>query len=85
MGTGFDSLEESSHTAYFKESADQPDITYHINRQLLYTVMVKAGFTNYPGEWWHFDFGNTVWAALSGLLTTKYGLPENPEGIRERR
>jgi len=29
--------------------------------------MTSAGFTNYPEEWWHFDFGNSFWR-FYGLL-----------------
>ena len=32
-------------------------------RKLLCAVMRKAGFVNYPGEWWHFSYGDRMWAA----------------------
>jgi len=25
--------------------------------------MHSAGFSNFPGEWWHFSYGDRVWAA----------------------
>ena len=25
-------------------------------------VMTKAGFTNLPSEWWHYDYGDRFWA-----------------------
>lgn len=81
MGTPFDDLDEHSHTAYFIESTDPTEKKYNANRQILYTSMVRAGFTNYQGEWWHYDFGNTVWAALKGESKTKYGLPDNPQHV----
>ena len=34
------------------------------NRRLLYNVMTAAGFTNLPSEWWHFDYGDGMWAQL---------------------
>ena len=43
------------------------------NRRLLYHVMVSAGFTNYPDEWWHFDYGNQNWALMSGRKAAVYG------------
>jgi len=64
MGTEFDSFEPQAGTAYFKERAGGEQI--HRNRQLLYTLLVDAGFTNYPEEWWHFDYGNQFWGYLSG-------------------
>lgn len=35
------------------------------NRQILLTAMRDAGFANYPGEWWHFCYGDKMWAAYS--------------------
>ncbi|GAA3965243.1 M15 family metallopeptidase [Allohahella marinimesophila] len=32
------------------------------NRDLLVNVMSKAGFINYPREWWHFSYGDKYWA-----------------------
>ena len=32
-------------------------------RRLLCKVMNKEGFVNYPGEWWHFSYGDQLWAA----------------------
>lgn len=36
------------------------------NRRLLYTVMTEAGFTSFPSEWWHYDYGDRFWAATTG-------------------
>ena len=33
------------------------------NRVLLIKLMTKNGFINYPGEWWHFSFGDREWVA----------------------
>ena len=33
------------------------------NRKLLVCVMTKAGFVNYPTEWWHWSYGDRYWAA----------------------
>ncbi len=34
------------------------------NRKLLINVMEKAGFVNYPTEWWHWSYGDRYWAAV---------------------
>lgn len=60
MGTDFDDFSEKAWTAYFEEN-NISDI-YKENRRILYNVMIKAGFTNLPSEWWHYDFGNSNWA-----------------------
>lgn len=70
MGTEWDSFEESSRTEFFKGK----DSEIHNNRNLLYSIMTEAGFTNYPEEWWHYDFGNQFWGhilkqnAIYGLI-----------------
>ena len=37
---------------------------YHKNRQILWQVMTKAGFRRHPQEWWHFSYGDQLWAWL---------------------
>ena len=32
------------------------------NRRLLFHALRSVGLTNYHREWWHFDFGNQLWA-----------------------
>ncbi len=32
------------------------------NRKILFQVMEKNEFYNYPAEWWHFSYGTTDWA-----------------------
>ncbi|MBX9621816.1 MAG: M15 family metallopeptidase [Alphaproteobacteria bacterium] len=53
MGTGFDCLDDLSHTANPNISAQA-----RANRLLLKTLMEKHGFENYRKEWWHFGFIN---------------------------
>lgn len=35
------------------------------NRRHLSRVMEAAGFVNYPEEWWHFSYGDRLWAQIS--------------------
>lgn len=44
------------------------------NRQKLLDVMLKAEFAPVASEWWHFQHGETYWAAFYGHQTTKYDL-----------
>lgn len=66
MGTPFDDFSVLAHTDSF-ENSDNEEIKN--NRRLLYSVMTNAGFTNYPSEWWHYDF----WASEKGLKTSHFG------------
>jgi len=64
-------------------ATDSEEITpqARTNRQLLIQVMSAAGFLNYPGEWWHWSFGDSGWALRAGLPTCPYGPARPPEGM----
>ena len=42
------------------------------NRKTLLVAMRKAGFVNYPAEWWHFAYGDKMWAAYRNKKTALY-------------
>jgi D-alanyl-D-alanine dipeptidase len=48
----------------------------HKNRTLLLDVMTQAGFANYPVEWWHFCYGDKMWAAYTSKNKCMYGFIE---------
>lgn len=72
MGTPFDATSIISGTRYFEKKLEvegelkEQESKALINRRMLYHVMTHAGFTNYPEEWWHFDYGNQNWAYVQG-------------------
>jgi D-alanyl-D-alanine dipeptidase len=43
------------------------------NRAILRTAMIKNGFVYYPGEWWHYCYGDRMWAAYTGRREAQYG------------
>ena len=50
------------------------------NRRMLIDVMSAAGFSNYPGEWWHWSYGDSAWALRTGAPRAVYGAAVQPEG-----
>lgn len=66
MGTRLSSLSEKTYTNSNKISTRAKK-----NRALLVKVMKKAGFINYPTEWWHWSYGDRYWAAV---LKKKYSI-----------
>lgn len=78
MGTLFDEAVPASHTDHFEQVDDlnpsQRQARDH--RRLLYSVMQQQGFTNLPSEWWHFDFGDQLWAHYGGHGHACYGPTE---------
>lgn len=85
MGGTFDDASPDSYTDYFEpklstkkvsctdasaELESSSGIDARRNRRLLYFAMTKAGFVNYPYEWWHYDFGTQMAAANSTTGTS---------------
>lgn len=60
MGTDFDAFSDKTYTTFFEKKEENVEV--RDNRRLLYHVMTEAGFTNFPSEWWHFDYGDRFWA-----------------------
>lgn len=79
MGSDFDATTERSETLFFEKALasgkalDAQETKALYNRRLLFGVMTEAGFTNYPDEWWHFDYGNQNWSLMSGAEEACYG------------
>ena len=46
------------------------------NRAVLLRAMAGAGFVNYPAEWWHYCFGDRLWAAYGRHPHAFYGFKE---------
>jgi D-alanyl-D-alanine dipeptidase len=48
------------------------------NRVLLAQVLNDSGITNFPGEWWHWSWGEPGWALRTGAPAALYGaVPED--------
>ena len=74
MGTLFDEASPLSYAAALEN--DEADQEARHNRRILFNAMKTAGFTNLPSEWWHFDFGNQLWAYHSGAQQAVYGVAQ---------
>ena len=70
MGSLFDDVTEIAHRDRFETGAGHAisysDEEARANRRLLHWLMSDAGFAGHPNEWWHFSWGDQLWAALSG-------------------
>ena len=51
------------------------DLQRH-NRQTLLVAMLTAGFASLASEWWHFSYGDQVWAWFYGESESLYSLAE---------
>lgn len=71
MGAGYDEMTPLAATGAFEESdCGQPAKEaqlYRSRRRMLMHIMASTGFSNYPEEFWHYDFGNSFWRFYSGI------------------
>lgn len=44
------------------------------NRKILLDAMKGVGFVNYPAEWWHFAYGDKMWAAYRNKKMALYDI-----------
>ncbi|MGL5080725.1 MAG: M15 family metallopeptidase [Microcoleaceae cyanobacterium] len=64
MGSPIDEISPRSFPDHFSQSSDFQEQVYHQNRQYLAQIMGAAGFRQHPNEWWHFSYGDQLWAWL---------------------
>lgn len=62
MGGEIDEISPRSHPDFYASGRDLQQQQYQRSRQLLHRVMTNAGFYRHPEEWWHFSFGDQMWA-----------------------
>lgn len=46
------------------------------NRRILYRALTSQGLQNYPAEWWHYCYGDRMWATYQRKDHAIYGLIE---------
>jgi D-alanyl-D-alanine dipeptidase len=68
MGSTQNETGEKVHTFSKKITEKQKE-----NRSILYKAMTEAGFVNYPLEWWHYCYGDRMWAAYTEKSEAFYG------------
>ncbi|MGF1493130.1 MAG: M15 family metallopeptidase [Microcoleaceae cyanobacterium] len=78
MGSPIDEISSRSFPSHFAESCDPQEQHYHQNRQILAQLMTSAGFQQHPNEWWHFSYGDQMWAWLNrqrddAIMMARYG------------
>ncbi len=69
MGSEFDEPTSRIHPNYYSDLSDPESIQICANRELLNKVMSDQGFHRIPHEWWHFSYGDQIWALLESLKT----------------
>jgi D-alanyl-D-alanine dipeptidase len=71
MGTPFDHFGPESYSDFFEKN--DLNKAMRDNRRLLRNAMAAQGFRVDVEEWWHYDYGNQLWAVSTGESTAFYG------------
>ena len=72
MGGDIDAIGEVSEPEHYADRQDPESRRWHQRRQLLADVMGAAGFAQHPNEWWHYSFGDQLWAWRKGVTVAVY-------------
>jgi D-alanyl-D-alanine dipeptidase len=81
MGSAIDAIGAVSEPEHFAGVAAgladaerrRQALLWHGRRSLLARVMAMAGFAQHPNEWWHFSWGDQLWAWRGGSSPARYG------------
>lgn len=76
MGSPIDECSARSLPDHFAASSHPTEQRYHAHRQALATAMRSAAFAQHPNEWWHFSWGDQLWAWQTGGDRAVYGRVE---------
>ena len=72
MGGEIDAIGAVSEPQHYAGREDSEAQRWHQRRQLLADVMEASGFAQHPNEWWHYSFGDQLWAWRRGAAVAIY-------------
>ena len=73
LGSNIDEMGESANPDYYKNKNYEEAIIWDRRRNLLRDIMIKFGFVQHPNEWWHFSYGDQLWAWKRNKASALYG------------
>ena len=76
MGSPIDEISARSHPDHFAQFTDPKSQQCHTYRGQLRQILTQVGFQQHPKEWWHFSYGDQLWAWLSQTTPARYGNAE---------
>ena len=77
MGGEIDAIGAISEPEHYAGQEDPDARCWHQRRQLLAAVMDASGFAQHPNEWWHYSFGDQLWAWRKGAAVAVYAEAAN--------
>ena len=73
MGSKVDQMDETSNPYFYEHTKNEEAIIWNSRRNLLREIMTKFGFAQHPNEWWHFSYGDQLWAWKNKKENAIYG------------
>ena len=73
MGSKVDQMDETSNPDFYANVKNEEAIIWNSRRNLLMEIMTKFGFAQHPNEWWHFSYGDQLWAWKNKKANALYG------------
>jgi len=73
MGSMVDQMDETSNPDFYKNIKNEEAIIWNSRRNFLREIMTKFGFAQHPNEWWHFSYGDQLWAWKNKKENAIYG------------
>jgi len=73
MGSMVDQMDETSNPYFYANIKNEEAIIWNSRRNLLREIMTKFGFAQHPNEWWHFSYGDQLWAWKNKKAIALYG------------
>ena len=77
MGGQIDEIGSRSYPDYYEEislkNKHSSEYLWNSRRKLLNEKMTKFGFIQHPNEWWHFSYGDQLWAWKTNSDNAIYG------------
>ncbi|WP_084817265.1 M15 family metallopeptidase [Gordonia sp. HS-NH1] len=80
LGTDFDEFTPAAATDWYETHAVKGADAVLIRdlRRMFGNAMLKAGFAPYQQEWWHWSYGDQIWARFYGLQHSIYPAIDGP-------
>jgi D-alanyl-D-alanine dipeptidase len=73
MGSTIDQMDKTSNPDFYTNKKNEEEIIWNSRRNLLREIMTKYGFAQHPNEWWHFSYGDQLWAWKNKKDNAIYG------------
>ena len=73
MGSDIDQMDEKAIPDFYKNIEEEKAIIFNNRRNLLKEIMIEFGFAQHPNEWWHFSYGDQLWAWKNKKASALYG------------